>query len=150
MILTDYYLFKEVKIVKSHRYDCVASTGEYEPFEMIANKKNQLFVYCNNVPDTFKAGAQRKATYAITHTTNITSVYIPDLEQQLKGYGDIHNTDDGLLFLFSEDMKEMEVFVARGYKHCIMELSTLFLDGELDDELDALRNRAKPMNATNG
>ncbi|MCD8306362.1 MAG: hypothetical protein LUC49_06900 [Prevotella sp.] len=71
-------------------------------------------------------------------------MYIPDVEQPLKGYGDVKGTGDGLLFLFSADMKQMEVFVARGYKRCINELCTLFIDGELDDEIEALRNRANP------
>ncbi len=144
MKLTDYYQFREIKVIKSHRYDCVASTGEYEPFEAFRNDKKQLFVYCNKVPETFKAEARRKATYALTHTVNISSVYIPDVDQKLKGYGDVKGAGDGLLFLFSDDMKQMEVFVARGYKHCIIELCTLFLDGELDGEIEALRNRAKP------
>ncbi len=144
MKLTDYYLFKEIKVVKSHRYDCVASIGEYEPFKEIAahSKDKRLFLYCNKVPETFKAEARRKATYAITNGKNISSVFIPNFEQPLKGYGDMKGTGDGLLFLFSADMKAIEVFVARGYKHCISNLCTLFLDDELDDEIKTLRSRA--------
>jgi hypothetical protein len=35
--LTDYYRMQEIKILKSHRYDCTASTGSYPSFEAIAN-----------------------------------------------------------------------------------------------------------------
>ncbi len=148
MILTDYYKMQEIKPLKSHRFDCVASTGEYEPFELIAQraKVKRLFFYYNGVPDTFSANAQRKADRAITNGDNISSVYIPDLENPLRGYGDAKGTNDGLLFLFSEDYKQLEVFVARGYKNNIKNLCNLFLDGELDGEINTLRERAKATN----
>lgn len=145
MILTDYYLLQEIKPLKSHRFDCVASTGEYEPFETIAqrSKVKRFFCYYNGVPSTFSADAQRKADRAITNGDNISSVFIPDLENPLKGYGDTKGTNDGLLFLFSEDYKQLEIFVARGYKNNIQNLCNLFLDKELDDEITALKSRVK-------
>jgi hypothetical protein len=149
MILTDYYLMQELKVLKSHRFDCVASTGEYEPFETIAQRSRvkRFFFYYNGIPDTFSAEAQRKADRAITNGDNISSVFIPDLNNPLKGYGDTKGTNDGLLLLFTEDYKQVEVFVARGYKNNIKNLCNLFLDGELDDEMNALRQRASSTNA---
>ena len=44
----------------------------------------------------------------------------------------------------------MEVFVARGYRNNIKNLYSLFLDGELDEEIDELRRRAKATNAIEG
>lgn len=144
MILTDFYKMQELKSLKSHRFDCVASTGGYMPFEEIANraKAGRFFFYYTNVPDAFTARAQRKTDKAITNGHNISSVYIPDLTEPLKGYGDVRGTCDGLLFQFSEDYKQLEIFVARGYKHNIKNLFNLYLDGELDNELEALRKRA--------
>ena len=148
MKLTDYCKMQELKIVKSHRYDCVASTGGYEPFELIVqrSKVKRFFLYYNGVPDTFSANAQRKADRAITNTNNISSVYIPDLDNPLKGYGDTNGTNDALLFLFSEDYKQIEIFVARGLKNNVKNLFNLFLDGELEDEMNELRQRANPTN----
>ena len=51
MIITDYYKMQELKPLKSHRFDCVASTGEYDPFGVIAQKsrdKRFFFYYGNN------------------------------------------------------------------------------------------------------
>ncbi len=148
MILTDYYKMQELKPLKSHRFDCVASTGEYEPFELIAQraKVKRLFFYYTELPEGFSSNAQRKADRTITNGTNISSVFIPDLENPLKGYGDTKGTNDGLLFLFSEDYRQLEVFVARGYKNNIKNLCNLFLDGELEAEINILRERARATN----
>ncbi len=148
MILTDYYKMQEIKPLKSHRFDCVASTGEYEPFEQIAQraKVKRLFFYYTGVPDSFASNAQRKTDRVITNVTNISSVYIPYLENPLCGYGDTKDTTDALLFLFSDDYKQLEVFVARGYRNHQKQLCDLFLDGELDTEINILRERAKATN----
>lgn len=145
MILTDYYMMQELKTVKSHRFDCITSTSEYEPFETIAQraKVKRFFCYYTGVPDTFSVDAQRKADRIITNGNNISSIFIPDIETPLKGYGDVVGTNDGLLFLFKEDYKQFEIFVARGYKNNIHNLFNLFLDGELDNEINVIRNRAK-------
>lgn len=143
MILTDYYKMQELKALKSHRFDCVASTGEYSPFEFIGarSREKRFFFYYNGIPDSFSVTAQRKADRAITNGDNISSVFIPDLSTPLKGYGDVRGTNDALLFLFSPDYKQIEVFVARGYKNNAKSLCSLFLDGELDAEIDVLRGR---------
>lgn len=149
MKITDYYKMKEIKVVKSHRFDCTASTGEYEPFEAIAQRgrDKRFFFYYSGVPDTFSADAKRKADRAITNTNSISSVFIPDLDTPLIGFGDVADTNDALLFLFGEDYKQVEVFVARGLKHNVKQLFALFVDGELDTEIEQLRAEAKPTNA---
>ena len=78
----------------------------------------------------------------ISNKNNISSVYIPDIHTPLKGWGDVKGTNDAILFLFSEDYKEVEVFIARGYKNDVRALFNLFCDGELDRELEAIRTRA--------
>ena len=62
------------------------------------------------------------------------------------GYGDMAGTDDTLLFLFSEGHKKMEIFVIRGRKHNQKMLHTMFVDGELDEDMEHLREQAKPYN----
>lgn len=137
MIITDYYLLKELKPMKSHRLDCTASTGGYEPFEAIAQRSRakRFFCYYNGVPDTFKADAKRKADQAITNSNNISSVYTPDLENRFLGFGDTKNTNDALLFKFAPDYKQLEIFVCRGYKNNKHGVFNLFLGGELDAEI---------------
>lgn len=150
MKLTDYYKMVKLPTCKSKlRFDCVASTGGYEPFEERAQRgRDKRFkFYYGGTPDTFTANAQRKADRVITDTTSISSVYTPDLDNPLLGYGDVANTNDALLFVFSEDYRQIEIFVARGLKNHVMGLFTLFTDGELGDEVEQLRGQAKPTNA---
>ena len=145
MIITDYYKMQELVVIPSHRYDCVKSTGDYEPFEQIAqrSRNKRFFFYYGEVPKSFSSHAQRKAERVISNQKNISSVYIPDIiNNQLKGYGDVVGTNDAILFQFSEDYKEMEMFIARGHKNDVRALFCLFCDGELDDEIEAIRARA--------
>lgn len=151
MILTDYLCFEEKRVIKSHRLDCTLSAGGYEPIE---NKKKigrdkvvRLYCYLNGVPDSFSANAKRKADIAITDgANNWSSIYTPQAESPLMGYGDMAGTDDALLFLFSTDYKKMEVFVVRGGKNNQKMLYTMFADGELDEEVEYLRKQAQPTN----
>ena len=63
--------------------------------------------------------------------------------EPLKGYGDTANSDDALLFNFSDDYKRLEIFVARGFRNNQKQLFELFLDGELDEEIKTLKKRAE-------
>lgn len=150
MKLTDYYKMAKLPTCKSKlRFDCIASTGGYELFEERAQRgRDKRFkFYYGGTPETFSANAQRKADRTITDTINISSVYTPDLDNPLLGYGDAVTTNDALLFLFSEDYKQIEIFVARGLKNHQKQLFFLFVDGELDNEIEQLRQQAKPTNA---
>lgn len=150
MKLTDYYKMAKLPTCKSKlRYDCITSTGGYEPFEERAQRgRDKRFkFYYGGTPDTFSVDAQRKADRVITDTTNISSVYTPDLDNPLLGYGDVVHTNDALLFLFSDDYREIEIFVARGLKNHQKGLFSLFADGELADEVEQLRQQAQPTNA---
>lgn len=152
MILTEYFCFDEKKVIKSHRLDCTFFTGGYEPIE--SKKKTgrdklvRLYCYLTGLPDSFSINAKRKADMAITDGDNSwSSIFTPDAENPLMGYGDMAGTDDALLFLFSEDYKKMEIFVIRGRKNNQKMLFTMFVDGELDEDIGHLRGQAKPYNA---
>ena len=150
MKLTDYYKMVKLPTCKSKlRFDCVASTGGYEPFEERAarGRDKRFKFYYGGTPDTFTANAQRKADRVITDTTSISSVFTPDLDNPLLGYGDTVGTGDALLFLFSEDYRQIEIFVARGLKNHVKGLFALFVDGGLADEMECLRQQAEPTNA---
>lgn len=148
MILTDYYKMQEIIVRKSHRFDCVASTHSYNPFEQMGQraKAKRFFFYYTEVPDKFNVDALRKADRAISNGDNISSVFVPDLNTPCKAFGDVKGTNDALLFLFTDDYRQVEVFVARGYKYNSGNLCRLFLDGEMDDEIDELRRQASATN----
>lgn len=152
MKLTDYYKMVKLPTCKSKlRFDCVSSTGNYEPFEERGQRgRDKRFkFYYGGIPDTFTAHAQRKADRTITDITSISSVFTPDVGNFLLGYGDTANTNDALLFLFNEDYTQIEIFVARGLKNHVKGLFNLFADGELNDEMERLRRQATFTNAPN-
>jgi len=142
MILTDYYKFEHLQGTKSKsRLDCTASTGSYTELEILRNKKGYLFVYVTDVPDSFGGRLKRKADKAITKTKNISSVYVPDIENNL-AYGDIRGTQDAILIVKTIDYKFMEIFVARGQKNNRVQLYNLFSDGELNEDVRELRKQS--------
>lgn len=151
MILTDYFCFEEKKVIKSHRLDCTFFTGGYEPIE--SKKKTgrdkvvRLYCYLTGLPDSFSINAKRKADLAITDGDNSwSSIYTPDVDNLHMAFGDMKGTNDALLFLFSEDYKKMEIFIIRGKKHNQKMFHTMFVDGELDEDIEYLREQAKPYN----
>jgi len=154
MILTDYYKFERLAAAKSKtRLDCTASSKSYNPFESLTNKKGELFVYVGDNTHT-AAGQKGKSDLAISHTKHISSVYRPDIEGGL-GWGDVNGEKDALLFVFTSfaivngevtDGAKVEIFVARGKRSDRQGLYNLLADGELDGELDTLRQTAKPLN----
>ncbi len=145
MILNDYYKAEKLPESKSKlRYDVTSSTGTYEPFEALKNKKDELFFYYGDVPENFNSQVKRKADKCITKTKNISSVFVPDVTL-LYAYGDVNHTLDGLLLIFSEDYTTIEIFVARGQRNNKRSLYVLLSDGELQNEIEILRKNAKQL-----
>lgn len=147
MILTDYYRMERLpNFIKNRtpRFDCTASTGGYPLFEDIASRSRakRFFCYYNGLPNSFSLSAKNNAEMAITNAKNISSVFIPVLNKNWLGYGDVKGTHDALLFVFSNDYSIMEIFIARGYKNNRKRLFDILYDNELCDELHQLRERA--------
>lgn len=151
MTLTDCYIFEKLATSKAKaRLDCIASTNSYDPFEVLRNKENVLFVYVGDNTYT-KAGKEGKADLAMCKTVHISSIYTPDITLNL-GWGDVNHTQDALLFVFSNfsmsngvvcSGSSIEVYVARGYRANCQALFASFADGELDDEMERLKANAK-------
>jgi len=144
MIVTDYYEFIHSPECKAKtRLDCVASTQNYNEFEMTRNKHGQLFIYFCDVPDKFKADIRRKADKSITSSKgkNISSVFVPVVVSPF-AYGDIAGTADAILLINNPDYTQIEIFVARGQKNNRINLYQMLSDGELDDEISSLRKAA--------
>jgi hypothetical protein len=146
MILTDYYNLEKLADKKSlTRRDCTASTGGYPLFESIAAKSrdNRFFIHLTGVPDNFNAHVKRRAELTISNQENISSVFVPDITQRV-GHGDVKGTLDALLIIFNEDYTEMEIFVSRGQKHNQKQIFFLYEDGELNQEIEQLKQQKLP------
>ena len=148
MILTDYYKGEKLTDAKS-RFDITASTGEYDFFEsLLINKRifnvGGLSFNCGQRPDKWGG---KKTDMAITKgSQNVTSVKRPNLENNI-AYGDINGSNDGCIIVFNPDYKEagimsIETFIARGLRNDTDGLWELFTDGELNNEIELLRQKA--------
>lgn len=163
-ILTDYYRFERLATKSKTRLDCVASTKSYPEFEekrtTKANKATEkrdatevgnLVIYLGDVPEQFGGDIHRKADKAITlKGKNLSSVYVPDPTSNF-GFGDVRGTADALLFIFDNlevangaisQGAKLEVFIARGQSKNRVPLYNLLTDGELEEEMNELRQRA--------
>lgn len=147
MILTDYY--KSKKLGQSeYRYDIVSSTQSYESLENLLINKRKFnigglsFNYVPR-PGNWSGAKERVPEMAITkNSSNISSIFIPDLNTHFIGYGDIVGTQDAIILQFSADYSTIELFIARGYKNDILALYTAFKEGDLTDEANGLRAKA--------
>ena len=164
MILTDYYRFERIAKKAKHRMDCTASTESYPEFEnrratkaqretekRDAIKVGDLIIYWVAPDSHMRADRKRKADRSITiKSDNLSSVYNWQREGDYWfAYGDFKGTTDALLFIYR--MKEVdaaiqagaviEVFVARGKSNECNTLCNLYSDGELDEEMNALRQQ---------
>lgn len=152
MILTDLYVMKHLSHRTASRWDCIASTQSYDMFEEWAqarqkDKIKRLKLY-EEESSHIKAKCERKPDKVLTSPkgNHLSGIYL-NMENPHKGYGDIGHTEDAILFLFSEDFSQMEVFIARGYQCNKKSLFICFCDGELDEDMERLRELAKPTNA---
>ena len=166
MILTDYYRFERVATKAKSRMDCTASTHSYPEFEerkaTRANKATEkrdatevgdIIIYYNDVPTQFGGDVHRKADKSISiKGNNLSSVYVPNVTKNI-AYGDFRGTTDALLFVFHnlkvvdgviQKGSMIEVFVARGKSKDRVPLFELLSDGELDEEISELRQKASP------
>lgn len=165
MILTDYYKFIRTATKSKTRLDCIASTRSYPSLESKravkfskqtatrdAINRGCLVAYYGDVPDRFGGNAQRKADKSLTiKGENVSSVYRPNPKNDF-AFGDFKGTSDAMLFVF-KDMEtvngeiqagaEVEIFIARGKSKDKMALYNLLDGGELDDDMDKLREQAR-------
>lgn len=142
--ITDYYRYERLPNQRSKsRLDCTASTKSYSVFE------EKTFLYIGENTHT-KAGVKRKSDLALTDGKgkHVTSIYKPDLEYGV-AYGDVQGTTDLLLFVTTNfsiaangtitDGATVEVFIARGKKSDKIAMYNLLIDGQLNDEIEQLR-----------
>lgn len=164
MILTDYYRFERVASKSKTRMDCTISTWSYPEFEEKRSAKaykqterrdetcvGALVMYYGGVPENFGEKAQRKADKSITMKgKNLSSVFVPDPTSSY-AYGDVKGTSDAILFIMDNVQvvdgaiqagAKIEIFIARGKSKDRVPIYNLLADGELDEEIEALRHHA--------
>ena len=148
MIFTDYYKAEKLTTAEC-RFDVVKATNSYELFENLLINKRKFnvgglsFNYVDR-PATFNGNQNRLAEKAITKgNCNVSSVYVPNVENHLIAYGDINNTNDALILVFSHDYSAIEVFIARGYKNDCMALYQQFVANEFEHEIEVLKAKSK-------
>lgn len=163
MLLTDYYRFERVAVKSKTRLDCTASTESYQPFEEKRQDKQaratanrdaysvgDLIIYFVGT-DQYKSKTPRKADKSLTMKgKNLSSIYTPDPASNL-AFGDVKGEADAILFVFEgfdvvngkpQQGAILEVFIARGKSKDRVPLYNLLCDGELDEEMSQLRERA--------
>ena len=164
MILTDYYRFERLASKSKTRLDCTASTMSYPEFEekrcvkpqratekRDATNVGDLVVYYGDVPDSFGGDVHRKANKSLTiKGKNLSSIYVPDPGTNF-AYGDVRGTADALLLVLSnfevvnctvQQGAKLEIFIARGKSKDCKPLYNLLCDGELDEEMEQLKDEA--------
>ena len=168
MILTDYYCFERLANKSKTRLDCTASTMSYPEFEEKRCTKPQratekrdatnvgdLVVYYGDVPNSFGGDVHRKANKSLTiKGKNLSSIYVPDPSTNF-AYGDVRGTADALLLVLSnfevvngvvQQGAKLEIYIARGKSKDCKPLYNLLCDGELDEEIEQLKDEAKNNN----
>ncbi len=107
--------------------------------EPVYDPLNLSFIYFMTTPERIKAKQNRKSDFGISQKDWISSVFIPDITKPNLAYGDIKNTGDLILILISENI--LELFICRGKRFLFQSVLNLLYDGELDIEMNKIRER---------
>lgn len=146
MILNNLYI-AEKALTRKTRFNVTKTTGDHDFLEsLLVSKKDingSLSLYLVNRPTKFK-GSDVTDKAITKGSFNISSLYFPDPDIPV-AYGDINGTEDALIFRINPDtengVKRVEIFVAKGQKHNKRNLYFLFVDGELDHEVEILKEK---------
>ena len=149
MILNDYYLAERLTDAKC-RFDITVSTGNYDLFERLLINKLKfniggLSFNCVSTPENHKG--KKADSILCKGSFSITKIIRPNIESPVS-YGDINGTNDACIILYNPDFKQVgittiEIFIAKGAKNDKLQLWHLFTDGELNDEVEVLKQKAK-------
>ena len=143
MNLDVYYRFERLDNSKSKaRRDLTACSEIYNPIHY-KNGEGKSWIYLNDHPDHILVNSKRQFELSISRGDgkHISGIIFPDPEKPHLGYGDIKNTFDALLFVFNHDNACVEIFIAKNKKNTIQNLYFLLCDGELDEEIQHLREQ---------
>lgn len=160
MIFTDYYKFEKLPSKSKTRLDCVASTGSYLPLEGLRPLgRDKGRIHISLLANYTRAKEEKLSDWALDAPDpvgHITSLCKIGTGVSLY-YGDFRGKEDAMIIkpstpsFIADGVIEgtaFEVFIARGYKADMLNLYNECLDGELDGEMESLRNIAKPEGET--
>ena len=138
-----YYRFRKAPERKTLMF-LESFAREYEPLHVAKKRTNQVYTYLTKKPVHILAEQECKPAFSISNEQGyISGIYLPDLEEAAHlGYGDIKGTQDGLICKFSENYQVLEIYVFKGLKSIIEPLFWIMVDGELEQELEGIRNEA--------
>ena len=151
--LTAYYQLEKLpediktqfNIKSKARLDCVAFCDllNEQPLNQFVSKKQQMYFYCSAPENYIIAHAKRISDIGLTHgSNNLSSIYIPNINHPEYGFGDFAN--DCLLFKLNNDLSAIDMFLIKNGKTLRGQYFQLFIDGELDDEIEAIKQQANP------
>lgn len=165
-MITDYYRFVRVAKHSATRMDCEASTKSHPFMEDLrgtrtcketeksdALNKGDLKIYVVKTPANFDCTTERKADLSVTiGRKNLSQIYKPvDSLNMPFAYGDVNGTSDAIIFVLRDlqtingRIKQgavLEVFVCRGMLNNQVALYNMACNGELDEEMEAMREKA--------
>ena len=167
-----YYLLQKLpeesrqlhKIKSQCRYDCIHFNDEtvsgYEGLKPFVNHKGQLFFYLTPARQFVTAQSKRIAEWSLTQSSlNLTSLYIEDFSNPQFAFGYPNASQklsngsenplygfrsDGYLFILSDDLEQVELIVLPDQRNLISSWYQLLIDGELEEDINRLRQNAKP------
>ena len=149
------------KIKSLNRLDCIGYTDNvpngYKGLLSFVNSKGQLFLYRASAPAIVKANSKRVATWILTHgSLNVSSIYL-ELPEYGYGYPNakpfLNNgspnplfpfRSDAYLFIVNKDISVIELLIIPNEKNMISGYHNQLIDGEFNEEINQLRNDAKP------
>lgn len=152
------------KIRSKERLDCTEFADEsvsgYEGLQPFVNKKGQLFFYLTPARNFVTGQSKRLPVWSLTQSSlNLTSLYIEDFDNSQFAYGYPNASkklsngsdnplydfrSDGYLFILSDDLEQVELIVLPEQRNLISSWYQLLIDGELDEDIQRLRENAKP------
>ncbi len=139
-MLDSFYHFKKLPDITSKtRFDLIEYSNEYEPLHNPLKRTGDIVIYlCENhcVKDS-----ARKTDKAITQAgSNISSVYIPNISKAQFAFGDCRGTQDAILMNIQEN--DIQLYISKGKKNNVQALFNLFIDNELESEIQRLKKEA--------
>ena len=150
------------KIRSKVRLDCTryADDAGYKGLQPFINRKGQLFFYLTPARQFVTGQAKRIAEWSLTQSSlNLTSLYIEDFDNPEYAFGypnrykKLSNgtqnplyeyRSDAYLFILDTYIRQVEMIVVPEQRNMISNWYQLLLDGELDDDIQNLRDQSQP------
>ncbi len=139
-----YYRFRKAPERKTLMF-LESFAREYEPLHVAKKRTNQVYTYLTKKPFHILAEQERKPAFSISNDIykHLSGIFLPELKGAPHlGYGDIKGTQDGLICEFSKNYQVLEIYVIKGQKSIIDKWFWIMVDGELEQELEGIRNEA--------